>query len=924
MTLIERTDELNSLIGELSSTTGGDGRVVLVSGPTAVGKTDLVQAFARAASERGAVLLSATATRGHRDRPLGVVAQLMRQAEPHSAALRQLTENAVLTATLHMHGADDAHQVRPAVLHGLWSELATLAQARPIVIVVDDLQYAGVSSLTTLLFLARRASTGRVMLVFTLSADADPGRSALRGELLRMPHCRRIRLVPLSRSGLAALLAEVPGMRERPGVAAEAHALTGGNPLLARGLLLDNRRPAGEPAAGLLVGDGFTRAVLSCLHRTDGIVRRVAQGVALLGGENDAALVADLLDVHAVLVDEAMIALRTAGLLGFDGFRHPRARAAVLETLDAEDLVNLHARAAVLRHRQGDPPLETARHLVSAGHPSAEWTIGVLTDAAEQALAGGELDLALSCLRLADAQCSDARQRAAIRTTLAAVEWRIDPGTASRHLPDLVDALRQGLISGRHEAIVIEFLLWSGQLDTARAALTRLVERPGPPSGEAAVTIAALRPWLGHAFPELGRLLEDHQPRSALVRPARVLADPTLHRVDALADATPHGDGVTRSEQLLAKCDPDELTLGTIVTSLATLMYADELEKADSWCDRLLRAVGNRRAPTWQALLTAMRAGILGRQGNLREAQQQANDALKLLPAASWGVALAIPIATLILTAVGLGNLDEAAACLGVAMPPGLFQTSFGLTYLHARGRYHLAARDAPAALADFERCGEMLRRWGRDEPAMLPWRSDAALALLALGRPGPARELLREQLDLLAPGQHRTRGLTLRVMAAAVAPAERLALLHEALTHFEASSDRLTLAMVFADISRTQELLGARPQAEAAARQAQLWARECGAEASVRRLLPATVRVDVTEEALPVVPEERVTDLSDAERRVAGLAASGHTNREIADQLFVTISTVEQHLTRVYRKLNVRRRTDLPWELQTEGGRRG
>ncbi|WP_433281484.1 ATP-binding protein [Micromonospora sp. CA-244673] len=924
MTLIERTDEMNSLIGELCSTTGGDGRVVLVSGPTAVGKTELVQAFARAAGERGAVLLSATATRGHRDRPLGLVAQLMRQAEPHSAQLRQLTENAVLTATLHMHGADDAHHVRPAVLHGLWTELATLARARPIVVVVDDLQYADVPSLTTLLFLARRASTGRVMLVFTLSADADPGRSALRGELLRLPHCRRLRLAPLSPAGLAALLGEVSGVREPPAVAAEAHALTGGNPLLARGLLVDNRRLGAEAGPGLVVGDGFTRAVVSCLHRTDGIVRRVGQGVALLGDDGDPALVADLLDVHPVLVDEAMTALRAAGLLGPGGFRHPRARAAVLETLDPDDLVNLHARAAVLRHRQGGPPLAVARHLVAAGHPSAGWTIGVLTDGAEQALAQGELDLALSCLRLADDQCSDARQRAAIRTTLAAIEWRIDPGTASRHLPDLVDALRQGLISGRHEAIVIEFLLWSGQIDTARAALTRLVERPGPPTGEAAVTIAALRPWLGHAFPELGQLLESRQPRSAALRPPRVLADPTLHGVDALAGAAPRGDDVARSEQLLAKCDPDELTLGTIVTSLAALMYADELEKAGSWCDRLLRALDGRRAPMWQALLTAMRAGIVGRQGDLRESQRQARDALKLLPAASWGVALAIPIATLILTAVGLGNLEDAAACLGVAMPPGLFQTSFGLTYLHARGRYHLAARDFPAALADFERCGEMLRRWNRDQPAMLPWRSDAALALLALDRPERARELLREQLDLLAPGQHRARGLTLRVLAGTVAPAERPALLHDALTHFEACSDRLNLALVFADISRTQELLGARPQAEAAARQAQLWARECGAEASVRRLLPATVRVDVTEEALPTVPDEWVTDLSDAERRVAGLAASGHTNREIADQLFVTISTVEQHLTRVYRKLNVRRRTDLPWELQTEGGRRG
>ncbi|HKS46088.1 MAG TPA: helix-turn-helix transcriptional regulator [Amycolatopsis sp.] len=56
--------------------------------------------------------------------------------------------------------------------------------------------------------------------------------------------------------------------------------------------------------------------------------------------------------------------------------------------------------------------------------------------------------------------------------------------------------------------------------------------------------------------------------------------------------------------------------------------------------------------------------------------------------------------------------------------------------------------------------------------------------------------------------------------------------------------------------------------------------------------------------------------ELSDPERRVASLAVLGHTNREIARELFITLSTVEQHLTRVYRKLKVSKRNDLPGEL--------
>jgi DNA-binding CsgD family transcriptional regulator len=55
-----------------------------------------------------------------------------------------------------------------------------------------------------------------------------------------------------------------------------------------------------------------------------------------------------------------------------------------------------------------------------------------------------------------------------------------------------------------------------------------------------------------------------------------------------------------------------------------------------------------------------------------------------------------------------------------------------------------------------------------------------------------------------------------------------------------------------------------------------------------------------------------RTADLTDAELRVAALAAAGDTNRQIARKLFITVSTVEQHLTKIYRKLNVRSRTGL------------
>ena len=62
--------------------------------------------------------------------------------------------------------------------------------------------------------------------------------------------------------------------------------------------------------------------------------------------------------------------------------------------------------------------------------------------------------------------------------------------------------------------------------------------------------------------------------------------------------------------------------------------------------------------------------------------------------------------------------------------------------------------------------------------------------------------------------------------------------------------------------------------------------------------------------------PPDQPPELSDSERRVAELAAQGHTNREISGLLYITVSTVEQHLTRVYRKLGLKSRADLPRRL--------
>jgi DNA-binding CsgD family transcriptional regulator len=162
-----------------------------------------------------------------------------------------------------------------------------------------------------------------------------------------------------------------------------------------------------------------------------------------------------------------------------------------------------------------------------------------------------------------------------------------------------------------------------------------------------------------------------------------------------------------------------------------------------------------------------------------------------------------------------------------------------------------------------------------------------------------------------------RTRGISLRALALTSHPAKRTALLRESAEMLRDSGARLELAYTFTELSNAHLALGEHGRAHWAARQARNLAERCGARTLAD--LPDAGGRGSSPEAGPgagpeVSPGTRLLpQLSDAEQRVAMLAAYGHTNGQIARKLYITVSTVEQHLTRVYRKLGVASRAELP-----------
>jgi DNA-binding CsgD family transcriptional regulator len=348
-------------------------------------------------------------------------------------------------------------------------------------------------------------------------------------------------------------------------------------------------------------------------------------------------------------------------------------------------------------------------------------------------------------------------------------------------------------------------------------------------------------------------------------------------------------------------------------SALLALVYADRLDRASVWSGSLLREAAARQVPTWQAKLTAIRAELALRQGDLNQAYALAHSAMTHLSPRSWGVAVGAPLSTLVLAATAMGADDIAEEHLRHSVPEAIFRSRYGLQYLYARGHHHLATNRVHAALDDFLLCGDQARAWDMDLPAFLPWRSGAAAAHLRLGQRDQVRRLAEAELARPGSAKSRSRGVAMCLLAEIAGPRRRTSLLLEAVGVLRLAGDRLELARALAALSSAQRATGEAEQARRALYQALQLADLCGAERLQRSLLHRSRAETPADPA--VLPKD---PLSAAERRVASLAAAlGNSNREIADQLCITVSTVEQHLTRVYRKLNVTSRADLPSEFQ-------
>ncbi|WP_217170931.1 AAA family ATPase [Streptomyces sp. AC512_CC834] len=918
MTLVERDRPIDHLEQLLSESRTGRGQVALISGGLASGKTALLDAFTDRATASGALVLSATGSRAERTLQMGVLDQLFRSP----ALPPQVAHDAADLVTVSAQGPDE-EDLDPVTIrrshvsrvHGICSVLLDLSREHPLVVTIDDLQFVDGASLQVLLYLQRRIRTARIMIVFS---EWDRRRTSLprsHAELTRRPH-HVIKLPMLSEEGVAQLAAEHLDPATALHLAPRLHQWSGGNPLLLRALLQD-RTATGLSDAAETPGPGaaFARAVLSCLHRWDPLLPEVARALAVLGDYSSPSMVRRLIGVEIGTAAQVIGVLQEAGLLRDLTFRHQAARAAVLGSLEPADRTLLHQRAAAILREHGVAASDVAHHLIAADSGEGQWAAQALREAAQEALAMNRPEFAVQCLTLALGACSDEQSRTAVRRTLMRIEWRANPSAAARHLPPLHNALRAGTLSGRDAVLLVRHLLWQGSPEAETVAKEVFRDADEQCDIETMAEVRLTQAWI-HGLSPLAGDTGLEAPAALEKKPGKANGNLWAQAGATLAAALAaqnSGRVVDNAEHILRSCQLDDRTLEAIACVLTALIYAGRSDLAAAWCDSLSQDAERHGAGTWQAVLTALRAEINLRQGNVAQAAAQARDALDRLPAQAWGVVVGLPLSTAILADTAMGRhtpLPERA------VPPAMFDSIFGMRYLHARGHRHFANNRVLAAINDFQRCGDQAQQQGADLPVLVPWRTDLAQAHIRMNQLQTARELAEEELGRPGAESPAVRGHALRVLAAASDPKLRSALLRKAVDALQDSGDRVELSYALNELSQVHHEQGHYHRARVAARQA---AREVRTHHPKELLSQPLVRPDRPDRhdrhdddsESAVSASESV--LSDAERRVATLAALGHTNREISRRLFITISTVEQHLTRVYRKLNVSGRGDLP-----------
>jgi DNA-binding CsgD family transcriptional regulator len=894
----------------------GAGGVLLVDGEPGIGRSLLLHECVRAAGARGFSLAAGAGDRLGQTIPYYTLLTALRQP---------LTGNG--------SQPDDPGDAVPAQIGALHEQLIARAAAAPVLVCLDDLQWASQASLLALRVLPGQLARHPVAWVLARSATRPGSTADLLFTALERDGATRLTLTPLSGDAVTEMLTGAFGAPPDDRLQAVAAGAAGNPAVLTEliGGLRDDQAVRVTAGQACLISASLPfRIRRIAQQRLDGLstkAQHVLKTAATLGGSFRLADVAEMLGETPAgllpLVEEMLASgIMAAGDTAFS-FRHPLLGRAVGEMIPRPARSALHRQFGEILLRRGESAAAAAGHLLEAASTGDHASLAGLDGAAAELLPSAPQTAARLAQRALE--LTQPGDPAVLSRSVAAAEAL----TAAGRLEPAARILRQGLAQpvpapaeARFRCALSAILCASGQPEQARTEAGAVLAQPGLPAAarDAAVTarLQALAGWPADEDAQrlaAGVLREPSQHGSQAVAAAlvaRALADWDSGQVSAalelLHEAARQGRAVPADAR-------DAQPLLALAAALADLGRYGEAEKVIQAIDgETLRGI-----PA-QAVLSILAARLWLARGDLAQAATAARAAVAAARAAHGYASLGHSVLALI--ALRQGDLGAAAQHLadrGAVVPHTA--ACYARSAVRMTQAELAAASDGPAAaISHIRDAGAGLRhRPGilLGQPAVPAWLVRTALAA---GQPGLAAEVA-QAAGALAEGNPEMPAVT-------VAAAHSLGLLNQDPARLADAAaqhtDPWARASAAEDLGVLLASQASKEQAIARLTEAMAGYGQSGASADMARIrrrlrgLGIRRRHWALSAARPVSGWESLTE---AERATSQLAAQGLNNGQIGSRLYISKHTVAFHLRQIFRKLQISSRVELT-RIVVEQGR--
>ncbi|WP_250009278.1 AAA family ATPase [Actinoplanes sp. M2I2] len=897
-TLIGREQELSRL-RELLEAVGPGGQAVVVEGEAGIGKSTLVDAVVRVATERGFRELRCTGVHSETTSGFAGLHELLHPVIDRLDTLPQRQRQALEVALGQADGPAPSRLMTGLAVLGLLEELSA---GRPLVVVVEDAQWLDASTAQAISFVARRLSQARVLLIMTVRPDSE-----VFASVPVLP------LGPLDRAESELLLREQEPALDAPTrslVLAEAV----GNPLalteLPRALTVGHH-PGGDErwlpmtrrleqaflADAVGLGENSRRMLLLIAAAPESSLRHLMAAAAGAGlGVEDLAPI-EQCRLATVAGDRILL-------------RHPLVRSAVYGAASFADRTAAHR---VLAAAATDPD-RAAWHAAAAAPDFDDEVAAALEDSATRARKRSALVEATAALRRAAALSSSVTERA--RRLAAAAEIARQAGEVA----DSALLVREAWSLGENPEVLTQLILTEVALGASAAIpgrntgeLLDLVARLAGPDGHAnrlqrlrvlatAATAQAIHVLPGDLRERLIGAIDaaDGGEGSLHALVGHVLVDPARYALQARAEipglvrrvrdylSTEAGRSPSRSQMIIG--------VGLVLEAVHDLSAA--LECWNLGVDHFHRG----GAPGDEAWMLRQRALVLIGTGQLRDGLSDAEMALRL--GADLGLRITTADAATIAARAYAWQGDNARARTALESADGPAVTfiraraswSAGLIALnehrHEDAWISLSAAQASTttglwSLADLTEAAVRTDRG----PRVLPLLEQAARHAEAFASPY-LDNLVHRGLAQAEPGADAEEHFAAALAGSAANPGT-----------LEVARTRLAYGEW---LRRRKRIVDAREQLSAALRAFEAVGAHPWVERTTTELRAAGVA--------PAAPRSAagLTQLTPQELRIVELAADGLSNKEIADQLYLSHRTIGTHLYKVFPKLGISNRTQL------------